>query len=193
MPEGLLIFCGHHGERVQFPQFRVAAEHPHSKAVRKEFPGNGAVPIAHSRKERFPKLQKGRRRQREVPGQTDIEDMAQLVEKHTLRRGMLVSQDARQENITGDRVVVEKIGDAKGVISAVPTVRKKHQHWLRGQHLSRKVAILIQKTQKPFGGVRCDLRAISGNKLALEMLQDQADLLQILLSPPAKPPWPVEK
>lgn len=108
--------------RVQFPQFRVSAEHSHGKAVRKEFSGDGAVPIAQSGKERFAKLQKGRRRQREVSGQTDIEDMAQLVKKHTLRRGMLVPQDARQKNITGDRVVVEKIGDAKGVISAVPTV-----------------------------------------------------------------------
>ena len=170
----------------------MSAEHSHGKAVRKEFPGNGAVPIAQSGKERFPKLQKSRRRQREVSGQTDIEDMAQLVEKHTLRRGMLVPQDARQENITGDRVVVEKIGDAKGVISAVPTVRKKHQHWLRGQHLSRKVEVLIQKMQKPFGGLGCDLRAVSGNKFALEMLQDQANLLQILLSPSAAPPRPVE-
>ena len=150
------------------------------------------MPIAQSGKERFPKLQKGQRRQREVSGQTDIEDMAQLVEKHTLRRGTLVPQDARQENITGDRVIVEKIGDTKGVISAVPTVRKKHQHWLRGQYLSRKVEVLIQKTQKPFGGVGCDLRAVSGNKFALEMLQDQADLLQILFSSSAEPPWPVE-
>ena len=84
MPEGLLIFCGHHGERVQFPQFRVAAEHPHGKAVRKEFSGDGTMPIAQSGKERFPKLQKGQRRQREVSGQTDIKDMAQFVEKHKL-------------------------------------------------------------------------------------------------------------
>lgn len=147
---------------------------------------------AQSGKERFPKLQKGRRRQCEVPGQTDIEDMAQLVEKHTLRCGILVPQDARQKDITGDRTIVEKIGAAKGVISAVPTVRKKYQHWLRGQHLSRKVEVLIQKMQKPFSGLGCDLRAVSGNKFALEMLQDQADLLQILLSPSAAPPRPVE-
>ena len=127
---------------------------------------------AQSGKERFPKLQKGRRRQCEVPGQTDIEDMAQFVEKHTLRHGTLVPQDARQKNITGDRVVVEKRGDTKGVIRAVPTVRKKHQHWLRGQHLSRKVEVLIQKMQKPFGGLGCDLRAVSGNKFVLEVLQN---------------------
>ena len=52
LPEGLLIFCGHHGERVQFPQFRVAAEHPHGKAVREEFAGDGSDASYRSGRER---------------------------------------------------------------------------------------------------------------------------------------------
>ena len=72
-------------------------------------PGGGGTRLWQCSVRRVSRLQKGRRRQCDVFGSSNIEDMDDLVGKHALRRGMIVPQFEKGTSIRSENnIFLEK-------------------------------------------------------------------------------------
>lgn len=180
MLEGLLVLRGYLSKGIKFSELRMPAEYSHGKAVGKEFARDGAMLGAQTREERLPEVQKGRWGLGDVSSQSDIENMAQFMEKDALRCGDFVPQNVRQKNVTDNSIVFEDIGPAESIIGLVPTVRQKYKHRSGSQNLVGEGKIFIQKLQQMFGGLGCNLRAFCRYELRLKLLLDQVELGLVL-------------